>query len=69
MKKGITTDRHLHPLIPDYKYPGHIQDQEYLRSIYTSEYKRKDDVAAAEVAQTKIEKMNEKNEKNDNLGV
>ena len=30
LKKGIQTNRHLNPLVPDYKVPGHLQDQEWV---------------------------------------
>jgi len=40
LKKGITTKRQLHPLVPDYKYPGHIQDEDYIRSIYDPTFKQ-----------------------------
>lgn len=39
LKKGMKTKRCLNPLVPDYKYPGHLQDQEYVRSLYDPNYK------------------------------
>jgi len=30
LKKGIQTNRHLNPLVPDYKVPGHLQDLEWV---------------------------------------
>lgn len=40
LKKGMKTKRCLNPLTPDYSYPGHIQDQEYIKSLYDPHYKK-----------------------------
>ena len=58
LRKGIQTKRCLNPLVPAYKYPGHEQDKEYLRSLYDPHYKPPADLPAAHQEQ----KVGHKNE-------